>query len=145
MGLAEVIERPRNWQCFQSSLNDALSAADDGRFMSIGAFTNWDNSENNRRNVTPYNIVVERIFIQVITNALDDPSVNTITMRDDGADTTGILTMTLASGVGLLEATALNVAIAAGSRIGFRINSDSTGLLQIKTFGIVYRIVNPAA
>lgn len=146
MGLAQLLERPRNWQAPMHNIQDTVSITENGQFLSLGSTTLAGN-ENNKGGTCPYNIVVERMWIKLRTNNLDALSVNTFTLRAAGADTAGIITITDASTADgtIIEITGLSIAIAAGVLISWRWNSDSVGSVILTGMGMSYRLVNPRA
>jgi len=147
MGLAQVIERPRNWVCQTGVGQDSVSATEDGEYLPmIGFATNLNSNDVLRLLRLPYNIVIERFGIVLSSNTLDALSTNTITMEVNEIDTTNILTLTDSSGVAaLLQVTAMGQAVTADTPVSFRWNSDSVGAAGFRNMMLCYRIVNPRA
>ncbi len=145
MGLAQQIERPRNWDMPNSILQASLDIGENGHFLQVGEVVN-SNNEPLRSLRFPYDYVIERYFVNFASNALDGGSVNTITLRVNGSDTTAIMTLTDASPIAtLVEITGLAELVPAGQAMTFRWNSNSTGAIGFRGIGYSCRIVNPIA
>jgi len=145
MGLAQTIERPRNWLTISQSLADDISITENGQFISLG-FANFSGSEFTRQIIFPYDIVIERMGFWFLANSLDALSVNTLTLRVNAADTAQVLTLTDATPTAaLVEITGLNQNVPADDVVTCRWNSDSVGSIGFRIITFSYRIVNPRA
>jgi len=146
MGLAQVIERPRNWSIETQSFFDALAVGDDGQFATFsGGQTNFNVNEENRSIMLPYDTVIHRMWIVFQTNALTGGSTNTFTLRANGVTTANAITITNADPVDTLqEVSGFSTLVLAGDVISGLWNSDSVGALTVTQIGITYRMVNPA-
>lgn len=138
MGLAEVIERPRNKiQCSNNCLFGIVVGADN-TYMACGANASAGAPLLNRANEFPYPIVIERIWCTLSSNALSGGSTNTLTLEVAGSDES---VMTLVSATNIYSNSNLNIAVAARVLFGFRINSDSAGNANCRQIGYTARAV----
>jgi len=147
MGLAQVIERPRNWQSHSSTINDTISITDDGDFFTFSGQQTLNGTEAIRRTYYRSPIVVTSFGFSFTANNLDALSVNTLTLRVDGSSIAGaVVTITDSSPTSTnIEITGLSAAVAAGEGIAVLWNSDSVGTIIARSISIMYRTVNPQA
>ena len=82
-------------------------------------------TEANQSVTCDYALTVKRVRASVDTNAKTGNVV--LTMRDDGADVTGSAVTMTAGNVGEFDSGAISVAVAAGSKINFKIDYTGSG------------------
>jgi len=145
MGLAQLMERPRNWNIFEWSMNDAIGVADTLGFFSFTDLT-INTTEAARNTVFPYDVVVERFWIKLRANSLDALSTNTITLRINAATTAHALVFTDSTGLNqIIELSGISQLVEAGELMNWIWTSDSVGTMLLASAGCAYRIVNPSS
>lgn len=141
MGMSQLVQRPRRKGQYSQMFNDGLSTVEDGDFISTTTIVVRPN-EVSAGWMFPYPIVMERFWMNIVGNSLDGASINTLTLRIGGVDTTKILTLTDASPVDeAIEASAGDIAIPADTVIVLRWNSDSVGTCTCRGWGMIWRAV----
>jgi len=143
MGLAQVIERPRNWQAMSSGFVDLLSTVEDGHF-----FAPYQQAVTSAVSVSrlfwPFDVVVTGWGIYFSANGLTAASVNTITMEVNNVDQTPVLTILSTDAINtLLSVNAANILVPANTQLQIRWNSNSAGIATTRGFEFHYRAVNP--
>jgi len=147
MGLAQVIERPRNWDLISAAKNTNISTIEDGDFIDFTSQGGFQTFELTRSLYLPYNCVVERLCCAIAANNLTGGSTNNFQLAIDGANqVSSLLALTDATAIStLLETTGLGIQVAAGERIAAEWTSDSAGIASLRFIGVVIRMVNPTA
>jgi len=141
MGLAVQTIRPRNRGYHAQMFNDGASVADNGFLLATTAIT-FRGTEVSAVWSFPYDIVIEELWVKIVSNNLAVASTNTITLRDDLIDTAKIITLTdTSSVVNALTAAGGDIAIAAHSLISVMWESDSATTCTIRGWGYSFRRV----
>jgi len=146
MGLAQLMQRPRNWDLADQAISDNFSQVEDGEFVAFVGATSMNAIEEARSITFPYDVIIERMWCMLDTNAWTAASTDTLTLRVNQASTAHIIDMDDTTAIDtLIEITGLAQSATAGQRICALWNSDSAGVSIIRAIGISYRIVNPRA
>lgn len=139
MGMSQLLVRPRNRQIISAGFNQLVSAAVNGQFTFPSGFSNTNTTEINRAAMFPFAVNIEKIFCHLVGNALDDPSVTTISLRVNGVTTTRVLTLVFGTNDYVVEG--FSEPVAANQVISMLVNSDSVGTANTRIIGYVFRAV----
>jgi len=141
MGLAQFLERPRNWGDIVWTMATSVSVTQNGQFANL-AMTSFGSTENSSSLIFPYPIVVHRLYCMLQGNSLDALSTNTLTLRLDTVNSTLNIVLTDADTNHVMKQTSgANIVIPAGERFTIIWNSDSVGAVAIRNLGLSYTAI----
>jgi len=139
MGLAQQTIRPRNYGQYNEVKFDSLTSGDDANY-SIWGQTSVA-GRTNRQIFFPYDIVIRRMWVSMLTNGLDALSTNTWTLELTSGDTALVIPLTDASPTGVSIEIVARVPVPANEFIAVRWNSDSVGSILFRSLGMCFTAV----
>lgn len=140
MGLGQIIKRPRNYGHFETMMADNISITETGEFLTLGRINTTTNRASNEI-YWPYDIVIKRIWMGLLSTSLDGASVNTVTLQLNAVDSALVLTFTDASPVNTTIESVADVLVPANTRCVFIWESNSVGGMIIRVLGMAFTAV----